>query len=205
MCCVFFSSSQPCWACQLTWGTWGLDGWFYGGGGSSCHLRCPWTSRPGGRGWFYGPPSAPHTVGLEHSIPSRYSSKEPECTRPWKEAQQSYSSTGGKERYQSVIYAKKWYVTLLDIMSSLTWKWWCWGAWVCEGVWSLSLWCHALSLQPRPLRGTCRGRRPPAPRCPPTAGPRSPQKEPPRTLNADQQVKKTNTMSKPKIIMHYKE
>ena len=87
---------------ELTWGTWGPDGWFCGGGGSSCHLQCPLTSQPEGRGWFCGPPSAPRTVGLGHSIPSRYSNKEPECTRPWKETQHSII-----QRYQSVIHAAK--------------------------------------------------------------------------------------------------
>lgn len=93
MCWLNFSLRWLCCVRWLTWGTWGPDGWFCGGGGSSCHLRCPWTIQPGGRGWFYGPPSAPHTVGPGHSIPSRYSNKEPGCTRPWKEARQSDNKT----------------------------------------------------------------------------------------------------------------
>lgn len=81
-CCIgwfFLGIAQLRW---LTWGTWGLGGWFCGDVGSSCHPRCPWTSQPGGRGWFYGLPSAPHTVGLGRNIPSGYSNKEPGCTRP---------------------------------------------------------------------------------------------------------------------------
>lgn len=85
------SSIYTGWMGPLTWGTWGLDGWFCEGGGSSCHPQCPLTSQPRGRGWFSGLPSALHTVGLEHSIPSRYSNKEPGCTHPWKEAWQSES------------------------------------------------------------------------------------------------------------------
>lgn len=67
--------------------------------------------------------------------------------------------------------------------------WWCLGAWVFEGVWSPSPWCPGLSSQPLLLRATFQGRRPPAPRCPPTEGQKFLQKEPPRTLNSEKQKK----------------
>lgn len=84
------------WPSWLTLGTWGLCGWFCGGVGSSCHPQCPWTSQPGGREWFYGLPWAPHTAGLEHNIPSRYSSREPGCTHPWKNSR--WREAGGTFR-----------------------------------------------------------------------------------------------------------
>lgn len=158
----------------LTWEIWGPGGWFCGGAGSSCRPRCPWTSRPGGRGWFCVRLSTPRTAGLEHSTPSGCSNKEPGCTLPCRRRRADEKMIAGWSRYR------------VDVVSLRTWTWWCLGAWACEGVWSRFLWCPALSWRPRPRRGTCRGRRPPAPRSPPTAGPRSPQKESPSTLDADQ-------------------
>lgn len=76
-------------ALSLTLETWGLGGWFCGGVSSSCRQRCPWTSRPGGKGWSCGPLSAPRTAGPEHSTPSRCRNMEPGCTRPWEEADHS--------------------------------------------------------------------------------------------------------------------
>lgn len=176
---IFFRLMDP----SLTLEIWGLGGWFCGGVSSSCRLRCPWTSQPGGRGWFYGLLSAPHTAGLERSTPSGYNNTEPGCTHLWKEEGHSDS----KEKGRTI--RGRW-LKGCHSDSFLTWKWWYLGAWVCAGVWSRSLWCPALSLQPLLLRAASQGRRPPAPRCPPTAGQKFPQKESPRTLNTNQRKSK---------------
>lgn len=75
--------STPAVLLSLTWGTWGLCGWFCGGEDSSCLQRCPWPSPWAGMAWSSSLLSAPRTAVPGRSTPWWYNNKEPGYRYLW--------------------------------------------------------------------------------------------------------------------------